>query len=114
MQKVLSVTIEGGNGSGAVFEPILSKRKREITFDGRLISQSGGIDNVNETLTFLSDHHISSGLPLIYDKNGNNPLGVSTVGNDGTSVVGLGTTTLVDSATYYPFCLLYTSPSPRD
>ena len=37
IQKVLSVTIEGGNGSGAVFEPILSKRKREITFDGRLI-----------------------------------------------------------------------------
>ncbi len=102
IQKVLSVTVEGGNGSGAVFEPILSKRKREISFDGRLISQSGGIDNVNETLTFLSDHHISSGLPLIYDKNGNNPLGVGTVGNDGISVVGLGTTTLVDSATYYP------------
>ena len=102
IQKVLSVTIEGGNGSGAVFEPILSKRKREISFDGRLISQSGGIDNINETLTFLTDHHISSGLPLIYDSNGNNPLGVGTVGNDGTSVVGLGTTTLVNSATYYP------------
>ena len=39
IQKVLSVTVEGGNGSGAVFEPILSKRKREISFDGRLISQ---------------------------------------------------------------------------
>ena len=102
IQKVLSVTVEGGNGSGAVFEPILSKRKREISFDGRLISQSGGIDNINETLTFLTDHHISSGLPLIYDSNGNNPLGVGTVGNDGTSVVGLGTTTLVNSATYYP------------
>ena len=37
IQKVLSVTIEGGNGSGATFEPILSKRKREIPFDGRLI-----------------------------------------------------------------------------
>ena len=89
IQKVLSVTIEGGNGFGAVFEPILSKRKREISFDGRLISQSGGVDNINETITFLTDHHISSGLPLVYDKNGNNPLGVGTVGNDGVSVVGL-------------------------
>ena len=67
-----------------------------------MISQSGGVDNVNETITFLTDHHISSGLPLVYDKNGNNPLGVGTVGNDGISVVGLGTTTLVDSAVYYP------------
>ena len=102
IQKVLSVTIEGGNGSGATFEPILSKRKREISFDGRLTSDSGGIDNINETLSFLSDHHISSGLPLVYDKNGNDPLGVGTVGNDGISVVGLGTTTLVNNSTYYP------------
>ena len=33
IQKVVSVTIEGGNGSGAILEPILSERKREITFD---------------------------------------------------------------------------------
>ena len=102
IQKVLSVTIEGGNGFGAVFEPIISERRREISFDGRLISQSGGVDNINETITFLSDHHISSGLPLVYDKNGNDPLGVGTVGNDGVSVVGLGTTTLVDSSIYFP------------
>ena len=102
IQKVLSVTIEGGNGFGAVFEPIISERRREISFDGRLISQSGGVDNINETITFLTDHHISSGLPLVYDKNGNDPLGVGTVGNDGVSVVGLGTTTLVDSSIYFP------------
>ena len=41
-------------------------------------------------------------MPLVYDKNGNNPLGVGTVGNDSLSVVGLGTTTLVDSSIYYP------------
>ena len=67
-----------------------------------MISQSGGVDNVNETITFLTDHHISSGIPLVYDKNGNDPLGVGTVGIDGISVVGLGTTTLVDSSVYYP------------
>ena len=102
IQKVLSVTLEGGNGFGAIFEPIISERRREISFDGRMISQSGGVDNINETITFLTDHHISSGLPLVYDKNGNDPLGVGTVGNDAISVVGLGTTTLVDAAVYYP------------
>ena len=105
IQKVLSITIEGGNGFGAVFEPITSERRREISFDGRMISQSGGVDNINETITFLTDHHISSGLPLVYDKNGNDPLGVGTVGNDAISVVGLGTTTLVDAAVYYPSVL---------
>ena len=102
IQKVLSISLEGGNGAGARFEAEISKRKREISFDGRMISQSGGVDNVNETITFLTDHHISSGIPLVYDKNGNDPLGVGTVGNDGISVVGLGTTTLVDSSVYYP------------
>ena len=102
IQKVLSVTIEGGNGSDATFEPIISKRKREILFDGRLLSESGGIDNTNETLRFLSDHHISSGLPIVYNNNGNDALGVGTVGNDSISVVGLGTTTLVNDAVYYP------------
>ena len=102
IQRVLSATIEGGNGSGSILEPIISKRKREISFDGRLLTNAGGVDTVNETITFFSDHNISSGLPLTYDQNGNNPLGVSTVGNDAVSAVGLGTTTLVNKATYYP------------
>ena len=130
IEKVLSVTIEGGNGNGAILEPVLSRRKREISFDGRTLFDAGGVDTVNETITFFSDHNISSGLPLIYDQNGNDPLGISTVGNDAVSVVGLGTTSLVNKATYYPevvnsktiklfqrlsdYCLLYTSPRPRD
>ena len=105
IQNILSVTIEGGNGTGAIFEPVLSKRKRELSFDGRLISQAGGIDNVNETITFFNNHHIKSGLPIVYDKNGNDPLGVGTVGNDGVSVVGLGTTTLVDNSLYFPLVI---------
>ena len=32
---VRSVTISGGNGEGAVFQPFLSKRFREISFDAR-------------------------------------------------------------------------------
>ena len=103
IHRVLSATIEGGNGSGAVLEPVLADRKRELSFDARLLSESGGVDNVDETITFQDRHNIVSGQPLIYDRNNNPPLGIGTVGNDsGTSVVGLGTTTLVNAATYYP------------
>ncbi len=103
IQRVVSVTIEGGNGSGAVLEPLLSERRREISFDARLLTDSGGVDNVDETITFLDKHNIVSGQPLIYDRNNNLPLGIGTVGNDaGTSVVGLGTTTLVNASTYFP------------
>ena len=102
IEKVLSATIEGGNGNGVILESVLSKRKRQISFDGRTTFNAGGVDTVNETITFFSNHNISSGLPLVYDKNGNDPLGVSTVGNDAVSIVGLGTTSLVDKATYYP------------
>ena len=103
IHRVLSATIEGGNGDGAILEPVLSERKRELSFDARLLSDSGGVDNVNETITFQDRHNILSGQPLTYDRNNNPPLGIGTVGNDsGTSVVGLGTTTLVNTATYYP------------
>ena len=106
IKKIISVTMEGGNGSGTVLEPVLQERARELDFDG-LISQSGGIDNINETLTFLTNHNIVSGQPLVYDRNNNPPLGIGTVGNDaGTSVVGVGTTTLINSATYYPSVLI--------
>ena len=33
---VTSITIDGGNGSGAVLQPILETRYREIEFDARL------------------------------------------------------------------------------
>ena len=67
------------------------------------MTESGGVDNVNETITFQDRHNIVSGQPLVYDRNNNPPLGIGTVGNDaGTSIVGVGTTTLVNAATYYP------------
>ena len=103
INRVVSVTLEGGNGSGSILEPVLFERKREISFDARLLNESGGIDNIDETITFLSKHNIVSGQPLVYDRNNNPPLGIGTVGNDGgTSVVGVGTTTLINAATYYP------------
>ena len=47
IKTVISTTIDGGNGSGVILEPILQERNREISFDARLVSESGGIDNIN-------------------------------------------------------------------
>jgi len=77
---VLSVTIDGGNGTGAILEPVLERRYREIEFDGRLTSDSGGVDNSSDTITFLKPHNLRNGDAIVYNRNGNNAIGVGTFG----------------------------------
>ena len=90
IDKIVSIGVSGGNGSGAVLQPIVTKRQRSILFDGRLIENSGGISSTTRQLTFINNHNLNNGEPLIYNSNGN--LGI-----------GIGTTpgTLVNEATYY-------------
>ena len=98
IEKIISVTVTGGNGSGAVLEPILSKRYRELPFDARLNTESGGIDVTNETITFINNHNLSNGQPIVYNRNGNNPVSIGTF-------AGLNTDqnkTLQSGSLYYP------------
>ena len=44
IDNVVSVTVMGGNGGGSILQPIIEKRYRELSFDARLNTQSGGID----------------------------------------------------------------------
>ena len=81
LNTVVSIAITGGNGSGAVFNPIIQKRRREILFDARQNDGIyGGIDINNETITFLSAHNLNTGDSVIYDSNGNPPLGIGSFG----------------------------------
>lgn len=80
IDKVVSVTITGGNGDGAVLEPILKKRYRELPFDARLNTESGGIDITNETITFLNNHNLVNGQSVVYNRNGNDPVSIGTFG----------------------------------
>ena len=57
IERVLSVTLSGGNGSGAILKPIVTKRQRELTFDGRLKTKRGGVDHINDII-YLSLIHI--------------------------------------------------------
>jgi hypothetical protein len=87
---IVSIGITGGKGSGCVLEPILIKRKRDIFFDGRLSTNSGGISSTTNQLLFLTDHNLSNGELIVYNSNGN-------------SSIGIGTTnlTLINNTTYY-------------
>ena len=76
--KVNSITISGGNGSGALLEPILARRYRNLVFDARLTTNSGGVDRVNDNISFDLDHNLLSGEPVVYNNNGNDNLGIST------------------------------------
>jgi hypothetical protein len=88
---IVSIGITGGNGSDCVLEPIITKRKRDILFDGRLITNSGGISSITNQLSFITDHNLSNGEAIVYNSNDNLPIGIGTAN-----------LTLVNNSTYYP------------
>jgi len=88
---IVSIKITGGNGSDCVLEPIITKRKRDILFDGRLTTNSGGISSTTNQLSFISDHNLSNGEAIVYNSNGNLPISIGTTN-----------LTLVNNSTYYP------------
>ena len=75
-----SVTLTGGNGNGCVLEPIVGNRFREIQFDSRPLNLGGGVDINQETITFLEPHFLNSGDTIIYNQNGNEPIGIGIYG----------------------------------
>ena len=95
---VVSVNLTGGNGTGAVFEPMLERKRREISFDARPLGVGpGGVDFVNDSITFLSNHNLVDGQKVLYDANQQQPLGVGTF-NGSNELTGK---TLIEDATYY-------------
>ena len=52
IEAITSISLTGGNGNGCVLQPILGSRNRELEFDSRDVFFNGGVDIVNETITF--------------------------------------------------------------
>ena len=98
---VVSATIKGGNGTGAVLQPVISKRYREIEFDARESIYGGGIDATNETITFTTNHNFANGQSIIYSNNGNQSLGIGTFGPPDNVFNRIGNKTLVNGSEYY-------------
>jgi len=94
IEDVESIDVTGGNGTGAVLKPTITKRSREVSFDGRGTGDGGGvstsISGTSYQITFLSSHNFANGQEIIYDSNSNLGIGV-----------GIGTSTLVNKASYF-------------
>lgn len=93
---VISMSITGGNGSGCILEPIIGERFRELEFDSRDIFFGGGLDITDETITFTKPHNLKDGETIIYNQNGNDPIGIGTFQSINNTVTG----TLVSGESY--------------
>ena len=99
INKVFAINVTGGNSPGASAEPQIEQRRREMPFDSRQSIVGGGIDPSDDTITFVSDHNLSEGEPIIYNNKGNNSIGIDTFG--GASIYDPNRL-LANGATYYP------------
>ncbi len=93
IKDVISISIQGGNGTGCRLEPVVSKRVRELSFDSRDIFFSGGLSIAQETITFTTEHNLENGEVIYYNSNGNPNLGIgpafdTTNTSDGTLATG--------------------------
>ena len=98
IDKIVSATITGGNGDGCVLQPVLTKRHRDIYFDARLSTDSGGINVTDDTLTFLTAHHLSGGQAIAYFRDKNPAVGIGSFDGSNTDQ----SKTLINTAVYYP------------
>jgi hypothetical protein len=100
INRVLSTTIEGGNGQGAVLEAVVSKQFREMDFNATRVgvAATGGIDIDNDTLTFEERHNLVNGQRIVYNSNGNANLGIGSF--DGSNLNQ--NETLVNGGIYFP------------
>ena len=90
IKEVLSINVTGGNGSGGSFEPIITARRREVSFDARRTTNGGGISTSTSQITFLTDHNFVDGEQITYRNNGNPSI-----------TIGLGVSTLIDNSNYF-------------
>ena len=79
VKDVKSITISGGNGSGAVLKPIIENRYREVEFNGRT-----GVSAINDAITFTQQHNFFDGQEIVYNSNGNNSIGIGSFGGSDT------------------------------
>jgi len=98
--RILSASITGGNGVGAILQPVLSKVFREIDFNGTQVglAATGGVDVTEETITFFKRHNLIDGEKIVYNANGNSPLGIGSFKTSNTDQGDY----LINGAIYYP------------
>jgi len=71
------VEVSGGNGSGALLKPIITRYQKEIEFDAREVQFGGNLNIDTEIINFNSPHGLYNGQEIIYDSNNNLELGIN-------------------------------------
>ena len=80
--EITSINISGGNGSGAVIEPVIIEKPREVLFNADDFSNGGGVSETTDQIIFLTDHNFVNGQEVIYSPLGNNPIEIGTVSDN--------------------------------
>ena len=78
IKSVKSISLTGLNGEGCELEANVGARYREVFFNSRKIEFGGGVDIVNETITFNDPHKLEDGQLVYYQNNGNSSLGIGS------------------------------------
>ena len=94
---VQSISLTGGNGTGCVLQPVLGTRNRSLEFDSRDVFFNGGVDIVNETITFKTNHNLENGQLVFYNSNDNAPIGIGSAFDVTNTLTG----TLSDGDPYF-------------
>ena len=81
IESVASIDVKGGNGVGALVEPIVEDFFREIEFIGSQNEIGGGVDPFDDTITTLNLHNLGDGTAVVYNPNGNAPPPVTSFGS---------------------------------
>ena len=82
IDKIVSIDITGGNGTGAVIDPVLVKRSREVLFNADEFSSGGGVNQTTNQIAFLTDHNFVNGEEIVYNSLGNNPIKIGTISDN--------------------------------
>ena len=67
IDKIASIDISGGNGRGAVIEPVLVSKPRNVLFNSDEFSSGGGVSESTNQIVFLTDHNFVNGEKVSYN-----------------------------------------------
>ncbi|GIS08997.1 MAG: hypothetical protein CM15mP113_1270 [Pseudomonadota bacterium] len=79
------------------FNQYIGIRNRFLDFDSRNVFFNGGIDIVDETITFKKPHNLENGQLIYYSSNGNSPIGIGSAYDVSNTITG----SLSDGAPYF-------------
>ena len=91
INKVISIGVTGGNGTGCILQPSISKTFREVQFDSRISSAGGGINTITNQIVFDVPHGFVSGQEVIYDSNLGSEVGITSIKNGNTRLINKST-----------------------